>query len=183
MIANHINGIKYVDFFERTHPLLLENVVLNVFSMMVALPTFHTKCVIGWKNIFQTCGPAVGIRFSDLLNLMMRTHFIISYGDTSKETFISQKYKIATTWSVASYATEIQNCKNPISCILVGALDITGQPRQLVHVWDCLVCLWARRGEHFLWRNTVVCEWDFMIRLLCCICFPFIVIKSNKLLF
>lgn len=114
---------------------------LNVFSMMAPLPTFHANCVIGWKKkIFQTLGSAVGVRFSSLHNLLMRTHFIISYGDASEETFMPQKYKIATARSVASCATEVQNCINLISCILVHAVDIKGQPRQLGHVWVSVQC-------------------------------------------
>jgi hypothetical protein len=50
--VNHLTEIQYADFLESALPPLLKDVPLMFmracgFGMMVLLPTFHAKCVIG----------------------------------------------------------------------------------------------------------------------------------------
>jgi hypothetical protein len=62
-------------------------------------------------------------------------------------------------------ATEVQDCNDLISHILVAAVDIRGQPRQLVCAMDSIqcryeACMQARGGnyEQLLWKNMQNCK-------------------------
>jgi hypothetical protein len=92
---------------------------------------------------------------SGLCILLICTHLIFSYGDASKKTDMLWKYNMVMTWSLA--------------------LNIRGQPWQLVHARDsihchCEACGRAGGGniEQILWRNTQNCESPcYTIRHLC----------------
>lgn len=61
---------------------------------------------------------------------------------------------------------EVQGCNDLVNHILVAVTNITGQPRQLVHVKDCIWChcegciqVGGGDFEQFSWGNTQNCAW------------------------
>jgi hypothetical protein len=125
VVVNHLGEIQYINFLERTLPLLLENVPLNVHVDMwfqhKSTPPHFLLHVCNWlKNLFL--------------------EMWISHGDPviwwpPCSSDLNQLYILS--WGCIK---ELQDHDILIIHILVAATDIRDQPRQLVPIKDSIWC-------------------------------------------
>jgi hypothetical protein len=146
MVANHIGGIQYTDFLERTLPNLLEDTPLNVHKGMWFHHYSAPPYACNWlKTIFQMYGLTAEVQFSGLHVHLTWTPSIFSYGVASKKMV---------------YTVEVEDNDSLINCIPVAVTNIRGWPKQLVHVSDSThiavkQCMRAGGSNfrQYLWRN------------------------------
>jgi hypothetical protein len=120
LTREYLSGIQYIDYLEKTLPVLLENTLLNVHEGMwfqhdSACPhTYHQGHNRLTNNFPDTDHPwgANHLRSADL-NLL---DFFL-WGCIKENV----------------YAIEVQGCDDMISHILAAATDIRNQFRKLVH--------------------------------------------------